>query len=155
VRQDTSEMNFIERENSSAENQAQAVAGTSAPSLFSLRDVAERALRGIGQVFAQRSAATGIISVLAISLNSIGMGVVCIAGAIMSTLTGVLLGSEQAVVDDGVLGLNGALTSGAVLAYTTPDLSLAGLTNLHLWVWLGLASLASTLVVTALRSPLK
>jgi urea transporter len=155
VRQDTSKMNFIERENAATEDQAQAVAGTSSHSLFSLGDVAERALRGIGQVFGQRSATTGIIFVLAISLNSIGMGLVCTAGAIMSTLAGVLLGSEQAVVDDGVLGLNGVLTSGAVLAYTTPHLSLAGLTNPYLWGWLGLASLASTLVVTALRSLLK
>ena len=147
-------MNFIERQNAAAEK-AQAVVGTSSSSHFSLGDVAERAMRGIGQVFAQRSATTGVVFALAISLNSIGMGVVCVAGAIMSTLAGVLLGSEQAVVDDGVLGLNGALTSGAVLAYTTPDLSLAGLTNPYLWGWLGLASLATTLVVTALRSLLK
>ena len=71
--------------------------------------VVDSALRGIGQIFLINNPLTGLALVLAIATQSLWAGTLLLAGALVSTLTALLLGYDSGVVRLGFFSFNGAL----------------------------------------------
>ena len=71
--------------------------------------VVETILKGIGQIMLQDSAWTGILFLIAISYDSIFMGVAALASAIIGTATAKVLKFDEKNIRAGIYGFNATL----------------------------------------------
>jgi urea transporter len=118
----------------------------------SILDFAKQAVCSIGGVVFQRNWASGLLIVLALFLNSWAAGLACLFGSAVSTLTGMALKSGRRAQDRGVLGLNGALTGAALVAFTKDNPAAWGLPGLLQWLWIALAAATCTVMVSGFGS---
>jgi urea transporter len=94
----------------------------SAPSVrepSSLVEIADSTLRGIGQVVLQNNPWTGVVILVAISVNSWIYGTLCLLGALLATVTALVMGADRGAIRAGLHGFNGALVAIALDAYTS------------------------------------
>ena len=106
-------------------------------------------LRGIGQVVFQNNPLSGAVIVAAIYYNSWIYGTACLAGAMISTATALLLKADRGLIKDGLFGFNGALIAIALVAYTSPDFATGNLPNLHLCLYIVLCAAFTTVLMPA------
>ena len=78
-------------------------------------------LRGLGQVVFQNNSLTGLLVLLAISVNSFVYAGAALFGAVVSTYTATLLRIDNKLVRDGLFGFNGALTAIAMVAFSSKE----------------------------------
>lgn len=77
------------------------------------------ALRGVGQIYLQRSAWCGLACLAALALQSVNMAIACLLGATAATLLGQAF-PDRKLLDDGIQGFNGALAGLGVLIVLKP-----------------------------------
>ena len=122
---------------------------------FSVVDLAKQAVSSIGGIVFQRNWKSGLLIVLALSLNSWAAGLACLFGSVVSILTGMALKSGRRVQDSGILGLNGALAGAALVAFTKDNSAAWGLSGLLQWLWIALAAATCTVMVSGFDSLLR
>jgi urea transporter len=83
--------------------------------------IPDAVLRGLGQVVFQNNPLTGLLILLAISVNSFVYAGAALFGAVVSTYVAMLLRIDNKLVRDGLFGFNGALTAIAMVAYTSSE----------------------------------
>ncbi|CAM5791871.1 urea transporter [Castellaniella caeni] len=88
--------------------------------------LSRQCLRGIGQIYLQRSAWAGACFLLAVVLQAPTLGLACALGALVGTLWGRRCGMV-ADCEDGLHGYNGALAGIAVLVVLPPGVLAWGL----------------------------
>lgn len=71
--------------------------------------VIDSSLRGIGQIFLINNPLTGLAFLVAVSIHSLWGGTLLVSGALVATLTALLLGYDSGVVRLGFYSFNGAL----------------------------------------------
>jgi len=106
-------------------------------------------LRGIGQVVFQNNPISGAVILAAIFYNSWIYGTVCLLGTIISTLTAVLLKADRGMIKDGLFGFNGTLMAIALVAYTSPNFTTGNIPNAHLWLYIVLCAVFTSILVPA------
>lgn len=85
------------------------------PILITVKSV----LRGVGQVMLQRNAATGVLFLIGIAVNSITMAFAALLGALLGTLLARLFNFPNDEIEDGLYGFNPALVAiAAVLIWS-------------------------------------
>jgi len=107
-------------------------------------------LRGIGQVVFQNNALTGLLLLLAISVNSFVYAAAALFGATVSTYTARMLRIEDRLIRDGLFGFNGALTGVAMIAFTSKEYVHGDFPGLAVIAYTALAAAFSTIVARAL-----
>ena len=123
---------------------------TSAPwSASSAFEFAEWVLRGIGVVVLQNNPLSGALILAALFLNSAAYGLACVVGTAIGTLTAMVLGADRRMVRDGLFGFNGALTGIGLVAFTSQDFATGTMPGFHLWLYIALAAVSSTVLVGA------
>ena len=122
---------------------------------FSIYDFAKHALSGVARVVLQKSSTAGLLIVLALLLNSWASGLACLLGSAIATLTGMGLKIDRRIEASGILGLNGALTGVALVAFTGGNLAAASFPRMVLWLWIALAATACTVVVSGFATLLR
>src|SRR6516164_8297045 len=122
---------------------------------FSIVDLAKQAVSSIGGIVFQRNWISGLLIVLALSLNSWAAGLACLFGSVVSILTGMALKSGRRVQDSGILGLNGALAGAALVAFTKDNSASWGLSGFLQWLWIALAAATCTVMVSGFDSLLR
>ena len=110
---------------------------------------ADAVLRGLGQVVFQNNALSGLLILLALSVNSFVYAVAAVFGAAVSTYTAMLLRVDRRLVRDGLFGFNGALTGIAVVAFTSKEYTHGDLPSANLILYLALAAAFSTILARA------
>ena len=106
-------------------------------------------LRGIGQVVFQNNPISGAVILAAIFYNSWIYGTVCLFGTIISTLTAIFLKADRGMIKDGLFGFNGALMAIALVAYTSPNFTTGNIPNAHLWLYIVLCAVFTSILVPA------
>jgi urea transporter len=91
----------------------------SGPSLFV--EIADSTLRGIGQVVLQNNPWTGLVILVGICVNSWIYGTLCLFGALLATVTALVVGADRDAIRAGLHGFNGALVAIALDAYTSSN----------------------------------
>jgi urea transporter len=122
---------------------------------ISILDFAKDILSSIGGVVFQKNWTSGLLIVLALLLNSWAAGLACLFGSAVGTLTGKALKSGWRVQKSGALGLNGALTGAALVAFTKGSPAAWGFPGLLLWLWISLAAATCTVMVSGFASLLR
>ena len=97
-------------------------------------------LRGLGQVVFQNNSLTGLLVLLAISVNSFVYAGAALFGAVVSTYTATLLRIDNRLVRDGLFGFNGALTAIAMVAFSSKEFAHGDLPSALLVLYVGLAA---------------
>ena len=110
---------------------------------------ADAVLRGLGQVVFQNSPLTGLLILLAISVNSFVYAGAALFGAVVSTYVAMLLRIDNKLVRDGLFGFNGALTAIAMVAYTSSERVHGDLPSLSMIPYIALAVGFSTILARA------
>jgi urea transporter len=111
--------------------------------------VVDWVLRGIGQVVFQNNPISGAVILGGIFYNSWIYGTVCLFGTLISTLTALLFRADNGMIKDGLFGFNGALVAIALVAYTSSNFTTGTLPNLHLWHYIFISAVFTTLIVPA------
>lgn len=93
-------------------------------------------LRGIGQVVFQNNPLSGIVILGALFYNSSIYGSICVLGAIVSTLTAILLKADRALIKDGLFGFNGALVGLALVAFTSENFRTGAVPSVYMVVYI-------------------
>ena len=106
-------------------------------------------LRGLGQVVFQNNSLTGLLVLLAISVNSFVYAGAALFGAVVSTYTATLLRIDNRLVRDGLFGFNGALTAIAMVAFSSREFAHGDLPSALLILYVGLAAGFSTILARA------
>jgi urea transporter len=106
-------------------------------------------LRGLGQVVFQNNSLTGLLVLLAISVNSFVYAGAALFGAVVSTYTAMLLRIDNRLVRDGLFGFNGALTAIAMVAFSSKEFAHGDLPSALLTLYVGLAAGFSTILARA------
>ena len=106
-------------------------------------------LRGLGQVVFQNNSLTGLLVLLAISVNSFVYAGAALFGAVVSTYTARLLRIDNNLVRDGLFGFNGALTAIAMVAFSSKEFAHGDLPSALLVLYVGLAAGFSTILARA------
>ena len=106
-------------------------------------------LRGLGQVIFQNNSLTGLLVLLAISVNSFVYAGAALFGAVVSTYTATLLRVDNKLVRDGLFGFNGALTAIAMVAFSSREFAHGDLPSALLILYVGLAAGFSTILARA------
>ena len=88
---------------------------TEAPAGHQGEGFADAVLRGLGQVVFQNNPLTGLLILLAISVNSFVYAGAALFGAVVGTYVAMLLRIDNKLVRDGLFGFNGALTAIAMV----------------------------------------
>ena len=110
---------------------------------------ADAVLRGLGQVVFQNSALSGLLILLAISVNSFVYAIAALFGAAVSTYTAMLLRADRRLVRDGLFGFNGALTGIAMVVFTSKEYVHGDLPGGGLILYIALAAAFSTILARA------
>lgn len=100
-------------------------------------------LRGIGQVFFQANALTGICFAVGIAINNPLMGLGCVVGAALGTATALLLKFNKGETEDGIYGFNSTLVGIATFFFFEPGVASIGL--------LLVGSIVATILTNLLR----
>lgn len=106
-------------------------------------------LRGIAQVVFQNNPITGALILAGIFYNSWIYGLACLFGTIISTATAVLFKADKGLIKDGLFGFNGALVAVALVAYTSPNFTTGNMPNLHLWLYIVLCAVFTSVILPA------
>jgi urea transporter len=106
-------------------------------------------LRGLGQVVFQNNSLTGLLVLLAISVNSFVYAGAALFGAVVSTYTAMLLRIDNRLVRDGLFGFNGALTAIAMVAFSSKEFAHGDPPSALLTLYVGLAAGFSTILARA------
>jgi urea transporter len=106
-------------------------------------------LRGLGQVVFQNNALTGLLILLAITVNSFVYATAALFGAVVATATAKLLRTDNKLVRDGLYGFNGALTGIAMVALTSVETAHGDLPSAGVVLYIALAASFSTIVARA------
>ena len=106
-------------------------------------------LRGLGQIVFQNNALSGLLILLAISVNSFVYAGAALFGAVVSTYAAVLLRIDNKLVRDGLFGFNGALTSIAIVAFTSREFAHGDLPGVSMILYIALAAAFSTILARA------
>jgi urea transporter len=106
-------------------------------------------LRGLGQVVFQNNSLTGLLVLLAISVNSFVYAGAALFGAVVSTYTATLLRIDNRLVRDGLFGFNGALTAIAMVAFSSREFAHGDLPSALLILYVTLAAGFSTILARA------
>ena len=106
-------------------------------------------LRGLGQVVFQNNPLTGLLILLAISVNSFVYAGAALFGAVVGTYVAMLLRIDNKLVRDGLFGFNGALTAIAMVAYTSSERVHGDLPSLSMILYIALAVGFSTILARA------
>jgi urea transporter len=106
-------------------------------------------LRGIAQVVFQNNPITGAVILAGIIYNSWIYGLACLFGTIISTATAVLFKADKRLIKDGLFGFNGALVAVALVAYTSPNFTTGNMPNLHLWLYIVLCAVFTSVILPA------
>lgn len=106
-------------------------------------------LRGIAQVVFQNNPITGALILAGIFYNSWIYGLACLFGTIISTATAALFKADKGLIKDGLFGFNGALVAVALVAYTSPDFTTGNMPNLHLWLYIVLCAVFTSVILPA------
>lgn len=77
-------------------------------------------LRGVGQIFLQRSWLSGCLFLLALALGSLRFAFAALIGSALGFLMGRLLRAPREALDEGLYGFNGALVALATAALFEP-----------------------------------
>lgn len=93
---------------------------SSDPHAVSLTDAAKAVLRGIGQVFFQENALTGVLFTLGIGLSSPPMAIAAVVGSAIGAATARVLNFDRPALLAGVYGFNSALVAIATLFFFQP-----------------------------------
>lgn len=96
-----------------------AASATAASEPSSLVEIGDSTLRGIGQVVFQNNPWTGAVILAAIFVNSWIYGTLCFFGALLATVTAIVVGADRGAIRAGLHGFNGALVAIALDAYTS------------------------------------
>lgn len=88
--------------------------------LWTLSNFVRIVLRGIGQVLFQDNAATGLLFLIGIVIESPWMAVGALMGAIIGPVTAALAGFNKEEIRDGIFGFNSVLLGTASLFYLQP-----------------------------------
>lgn len=120
----------------------------SAPS--SLVEIADSTLRGIGQVVLQNNPWTGLVILVAIFVNSWIYGTLCLLGALLATVTALVVGADRGAIRAGLHGFNGALVAIALDAYTSGNYTEGTVPGWQLTVLTILAVVLSVFVAMAI-----
>jgi urea transporter len=107
-------------------------------------------LRGLGQVVFQNNPLTGLLILLAISVNSFVYAGAALFGAVVGTYVAKLLRIDNKLVRDGLFGFNGALTAIAMVAYTSGEQVHGDLPSLSMILYIVLAVGFSPILARAL-----
>jgi urea transporter len=110
---------------------------------------ADAVLRGLGQVVFQNNPLTGLLILLAISVNSFVYASAALFGAVVSTYVAMMLRIDNKLVRDGLFGFNGALTAIAMVAYTSSEHVHGDLPSLSMILYIALAVGFSTILARA------
>lgn len=106
-------------------------------------------LRGLGQVVFQNNPLTGLLILLAISVNSFVYAGAALFGAAVGTYVAMLLRIDNKLVRDGLYGFNGALTAIAMVAYTSSEQVHGSFPSLSVILYMTLAVGFSTILARA------
>ena len=106
-------------------------------------------LRGLGQVVFQNNSLTGLLVLLAISVNSFVYAGAALFGAVVSTYTATLLRVDNKLIRDGLFGFNGALTAIAMVAFSSKEFAHGDLPSALLILYVALAAGFSTILARA------
>ena len=106
-------------------------------------------LRGLGQVVFQNNSLTGLLVLLAISVNSFVYAGAALFGAVVSTYTATLLRVDNKLIRDGLFGFNGALTAIAMVAFGSREFAHGDLPSALLVLYVALAAGFSTILARA------
>lgn len=109
-------------------------------------------LRGIGQVVFQNNPLSGIVILAALFFNSWIYGSICILGAVVSTLTAMLLVADRNLIKDGLFGFNGALVGLALVAFTSENFRTGAVPSAHMVAYIVFAAAFTTIVFMALAT---
>ncbi|MBL0737761.1 urea transporter [Flavobacterium sp. GN10] len=104
-----------------------------------IKSIVETVLKGIGQIMLQESAWTGLLFLIAISYDSILMGVAALLSSIIGTATAKICNFSDENIKAGLYGFNATLVGvGLVFFFET---------SLLIWFLLVLGSVLSTLLM--------
>ena len=104
--------------------------------------VVDTLLRGVGQVMFQNNPLTGLLFLVGIFVNSLKFGGAALLGLAASTLAAYLLGTDRALIRNGLFGFNGVLVGIGLAFFLEFDVLLA--------VYIVLGAVVSTIVMMAL-----
>lgn len=103
---------------------------------------ADTVLRGLGQVMFQNNSYAGLLFLVGIACNSLGLASAALLGTIAATLAAIALGADRQMVRNGMFGFNGGLVGIALLHFLEP----APL----VWACVVIAAAGSTIVMAAM-----
>jgi urea transporter len=109
-------------------------------------------LRGIGQVVFQNNPFSGIVILGAIFYNSWIYGSICLFGAIVSTLTAILLKADKALIRDGLFGFNGALVGLALVAFTSENFRTGAVPSGYMVIYIIFAAAFTSILFSSLAA---
>ena len=115
-------------------------------------------LRGVGQVVFQNNPLAGLVILIGLLVNSWIYAAICILGAVVSTLTAIVLKADKALIRDGLFGFNGALVALALIAFTSEDFRAGAIPSVAMTVYLVCAAALTTMAfatIAALLGPHK
>ena len=101
--------------------------------------VVETVLKGIGQIMLQDSAWTGILFLIAISYDSLFMGVAALASSIIGTATAKILKFDEQNIRAGIYGFNATLIGVGLIFFFE--------SSVLIWAFIILGSIISTLLM--------
>lgn len=104
-----------------------------------IKTIVQTVLKGIGQIMLQESAWTGLLFLIAISYDSIIMGVAALVSAIVGTATAKVLNFEDANIKAGLYGFNATLIGVGLIFFFE--------SSLLIWVCIIAGSILSTLLM--------
>ena len=104
-----------------------------------IKTIVQTVLKGIGQIMLQDSAWTGLLFLIAISYDSILMGVAALASTIIGTATAKVLKFEDANIKAGLYGFNATLIGVGLIFFFE--------SSLLIWACIILGSMVSTLLM--------
>lgn len=112
----------------------------------------EWCLRGVGQVVFQNNALSGLIILAALFFNSWIYGSISLFGAMVSTLTAVLLQADRGLIRAGLFGFNGVLVALALVAFTSADFRSGAVPSLPMLVYIACAAAMTSIALSALAT---
>jgi len=115
-----------------------------------LVEIADSTLRGIGQVVLQNNPWTGLVILVGIYINSWIYGTLCLFGALLATLTALVVGADRGAIRAGLHGFNGALVAIALDAYTSSNYTSGAIPGWQLMSLMILAVILSVFVAMAI-----
>ena len=108
-----------------------------------MQKLIKETLTGVGQIFLQENGLSGLVIVIAMFFSHWTLGVACLLGALIGTLTAKALGYPLAQIDQGLYGFNASLAFMCVM-FTFGE---TDATNPLIWILGLLASVFSTLIM--------